>query len=128
MRIFRLIMIGLLILGLLIGVYFAFGNYSEGTRAGTIVKLSHKGIAFKTVEGQLNMGGLSGDSGSPTSSLWDFSVKSGEKAVIKALEDASLNGHRVKLFYKEKFYRLPWQGDSRYYVYQIETTDGKIVD
>ncbi len=128
MSVFRLIMIGLLILGLLTGAYFVFGNYSEGTRAGTIVKLSNKGIVFKTVEGQLNLGGLSGETGSPATTLWDFSVKGSEDAVVKALEEASLNGHRIKLFYKEKFYRLPWQGDTRYYIYQVETQDGKVID
>jgi len=112
--------IGLGIIILLIGIYFLFGNYSTGTRAGTVVKLSNKGVVFKTVEGQLNLGGYTLDSGSPASSLWDFTVNTDEEQVIQALEEANLNGQRVKLYYKEKFYRLPWRGDTKYFIYKVE--------
>ncbi len=112
--------IGIGLLVLIILAYFLFGSNSDGTRAGTIVKLSHKGVMIKTIEGQLNLGGFAYDSGSPTSSLWDFSVDSDQKEVIKALEEANLNGHRVMLYYKEKFYTLPWRGDTKYFVYKVE--------
>lgn len=36
----------------------ALWTYSEGTRAGQLIKFSEKGVVFKTYEGELNMGGL----------------------------------------------------------------------
>ena len=116
-------MIGLVVIGLLIAIYFLFGNYSDGTRAGTIVKLSNKGYFFKTLEGQLNLGGLTQESGSPASSLWDFSVSSNDAQLIKDLEDANLNGRRIKLYYKEKYYTLPWRGDTKYFIYKVEKSN-----
>ena len=124
MRILKLIVIGITILGVLILGYVMFGSYSSGTRAGTVVKLSHRGVLFKTYEGQLNLGGFSGETGSPASSLWDFSVDGGKTEVIQQLEDASLNGKRVKLYYKEKFYQFSWRGDTKYFVYKVETAPG----
>ncbi len=120
MKAVKLGVIGIVVIGLLVAIYFLFGNYSDGTRAGTIVKLSNKGYFFKTLEGQLNLGGLTQESGSPASSIWDFSVTSNDAQLIKDLEDANLNGHRIKLYYKEKYYTLPWSGDTKYFVYKVE--------
>lgn len=125
MKYVKLFFIGIVVLALLIGAYFIFGNYSSGSRAGTIVKLSNRGNVVKTYEGQLNLGGFTGESGSPATSLWDFSVDGGKEEVIKQLEEASLNGKRVKLYYKEKFYTLPWRGDTKYFVYKVETAPTK---
>lgn len=115
------IIIGIAILVILFLAYALFGSYSDGYRAGTVSKLSKKGYVFKTYEGQLNLGGLSGETGSPASSLWSFSVDGGEHDVIKQLDDALLSGKRVKLYYKEKFILFFWQGDSKYYIYKVET-------
>ena len=123
MRTVKFGVIGLVVIGLLIAIYFLFGNYSDGTRAGTIVKLSHKGYVFKTLEGQLNLGGLTQESGSPASSLWDFSVSKDDAQLIKDLEDANLNGRRIKLYYKEKYYTLPWRGDTKYFIYKVEKSN-----
>lgn len=121
MRAFKFILIGITLLVLIIFGYIIFGSYSSGTRAGTVVKLSTRGVLIKTYEGQLNLGGFSGETGSPASSLWDFSVDIGKKEVIGQLEEASLNGKRVKLYYKEKFYQFSWRGDTKYFVYKVET-------
>src|SRR5688572_4477628 len=120
MKTVKIIFFAIVALVLMIGSYYIFGSYSEGSRAGTIVKLSKRGVLIKTYEGQLNLGGFSGETGSPASSLWDFSVDGGKDEVIKQLEDASLNGKRVKLYYKEKFFNLSWRGDTKYFVYKVE--------
>ena len=122
MKALKLFGIGLALLGVLVLAYFLFGNYSTGTRAGIVVKLITRGVVFKTLEGQLNLGGLSQDGGSPASSLWDFTVDNDDTEVIKALEEANRNGHRVTLYYNEKFYRLPWQGDTKYFIQKVEKT------
>lgn len=104
------------------GSYFIFGNYSEGYRTGTVMKLSKKGAIFKTWEGQLNVGGLQdgGDDGMSTT-VWDFSVR--EENVISDIEAAVDNGKRVKLRYHEKFYKLDIFGDTKYFVYAVEEVD-----
>ncbi len=121
--------IGFLILLLVVivgvGGYFAFGNYSEGFRAGTVIKLSHKGVLFKTYEGQLNLGmvlneGANGASQTEVSNQWEFSVPQKDTATLRALEAAMLSGHRAKLHYQEKFMRLPWRGETSYWVTSVE--------
>jgi len=94
-------------------------SYSDGTRSGRLIKLSKKGFLFKTFEGQLDVGGLqSGASGEGLTSLWDFSVDSGQQMVLAELEKYS--GRNVKLHYEERYYRLFWKGDTRHFVVQVE--------
>ncbi len=105
--------------------YFSVGDYSEGFRAGTVIKLSRKGIVFKTFEGQLNLGmvlseGNSGINQTEISNLWEFSVLRGDTAVRADLERVILSGRRAKLHYEEKFVKLPWRGDTRYVVTSVE--------
>jgi hypothetical protein len=88
------------------------GSYSTGIRAGIITKISHKGYLFKTWEGELNLG--------MQQAPWAFSVDSGEREVIKVLEDAAQTGERVKLHYEEKFVQFSWRGDTKYFVTRVE--------
>lgn len=112
-----LIVIGLVVGG--ISYYFIFGSYSEGHRSGRIIKVSKKGVLFKTYEGQLDVGGLiagGGGDGAATT-IWEFSIK--EEAVVKDLEKAVDSNANVKLHYKEKFYQLFFLGDTKYFVDKV---------
>jgi len=120
----RYIFIGVsLVLITLIGGcnYVVFGSYSEGYRVGTVMKLSKKGVLFKTYEGELNqeITGRNSD-GELAPRIWEFSVARGDEEVRKAIDDAVINGYRVKLLYNEKFYRLSWIGETKYFVYKVE--------
>ena len=110
----------ILIVGGIIACYFVFGSYSEGHRSGRIIKISRKGIMFKTYEGQLDVGGLisGGDDGAATT-IWDFSIK--DEEVVEALEAAVDKDTNVKLHYKEKFYQLFFLGDTKYFVDKVIT-------
>lgn len=104
------------------GSYFVFGNYSTGYRTGTVMKLSKKGAIFKTWEGELNVGGLQdGDGDGMSTTVWNFSVR--EDNVITDIEAAVDHGKRVKLRYREKFYKLDYFGDTKYFVYAVEEVD-----
>jgi len=96
-------------------------TYSEGTRAGQLIKFSEKGIIFKTFEGELNMGGLRTDSSHDAleGNLWTFSVL--DKKVVNDLEEAE--GKRVKLSYRERYKAMPWQGDTNYFIVKVEVID-----
>ena len=117
---FRKVIIGSIVLFILsIGVYMVYANwtYSEGTRAGNLIKISKKGYIFKTYEGQLKLGGI--DLSNPEEGLsdsWSFSVKDVE--VFKELEKRQ--GQKVVLRYKQINNSMPWQGDTDYYIYAVE--------
>ena len=104
----------------LIILFISYANFSDGTRAGVVVKMSRRGYLIKTYEGQLNVGGLTNDGAGVIPTVWDFSVKRNHPEVIKELEDAQLRGNRVKVYYKEKYYKFPWIADTKYYVYKVE--------
>ena len=95
--------------------YFNF-TYSEGSRAGVLIKVSKRGYIFKTYEGELNMGGVGNlPNTAQLNTIWNFSVANdavGEK--LHAFE-----GKKVSLHYKEKIKALPWAGETNYFVDDI---------
>ena len=54
-------------------------TYSEGTRSGNLIKVSKKGVVFKTIEGELNLGGVSTMEGLE-GNIWSFTVLDGALA------------------------------------------------
>lgn len=115
----------LIVLVAFILLFISYANYSEGTRAGIVVKISKRGYLIKTIEGQLNEGGMAAKDQSVVPTIWNFSVKRNKEEVLKQLEEAQLTGERVKLYYKEKYYRFPWIGDTKYYVYKLEKSSNQ---
>ena len=102
----------LIILG--ITAYFTFAyyaTYSEGVRAGELIKLSHKGILFKTWEGEISRG-ISG------AQIFSFSVLDSDKQVIEDLKE--LQGQYVRVTYKERYRTFPWWGESHYFITNVE--------
>lgn len=113
-----MIVVAFLLVGFLL--YVVFGHFSDGYRGGTLIKLSRKGLVFKTFEGQLNVGTfLDNGTNKPLSPIWDFSVKN-EQVLFDSLNKAILTNQRVKLHYHEMFVRLPWRGETQYIVDEVE--------
>ena len=107
-------------IALSIGAYYIFGHFSDGYRGGTLIKLSRKGVMFKSLEGQLNIGTfLDNGKDKPMSPIWDFSVKNDPK-LYETLNQAILTNKRVKLHYNEMFVKLPWRGETNYIVDEVE--------
>lgn len=100
--------------------YISFGFYSEGKRAGFVLKLSKKGYIFKTYEGELRIGGLYDGEGTMNATEWSFSVSSKNKVAIQKLEEAIATGQRASLTYEEKFFVLPWNGDTKFFITDVE--------
>ncbi len=98
----------------LTGLYFYFNyTYSEGSRAGMLMKFSNKGYVFKTYEGELNLGGINPLPGNTiANNIWKFSVKN--DSIAKLLQNKE--GQMLRLHYKEKVKNLPWQGDTKFFV------------
>jgi hypothetical protein len=108
---------------LFIGLYsfYYFGIYEEGVMAGKVLRITEKGVMFKTYEGKLNLetfGALKG--ASPIAESFDFSVESGETEVIKELEKVALSGERVNLHFVKRYRAFFWRGDTRYFVNKVE--------
>jgi len=119
-RIILFSILGLLVVG---GLLFALSivlTFSEGYRAGTVMKMSRKGVLFKTNEGQLNTGGGFSSDGDVTSSIWNFSVAPGDEEVLRDIEKAVDGQYRVKLYYGEKFFTWKFRGDTKYFVTKVE--------
>lgn len=102
--------IGFLVLLCLIAVGASYlilsYSYSEGNRAGKLVKLSKKGFLPKTWEGTLDLG--SGDR-----LTWDFSVHDdelGEKLMNQTGKMVNLEYRELlwSLFYKTKYDVTTW--------------------
>jgi hypothetical protein len=114
----------LAVLGVL--AYFAFGSYSDGAQAGTLVKLGKKGVLFKTYEGELNTYMFVSDDAAASAAittLFAFSVRDSEEDALRIMQEALLSGKRVKLYYREKYFKALWNGDTRYFVYKAEMLD-----
>lgn len=104
----------LLFIVVLAGAYLYFNyTYSEGSRAGMLMKFSKKGYIFKTYEGDLNLGGINPLPGNTiANNIWKFSVK--DDSIGELLK--SKEGQMLRLHYKEKVKNFPWQGDTKFFV------------
>jgi hypothetical protein len=101
--------------------FLYFGIYDEGVRAGTVVRISKKGVIFKTYEGQLNLetfGALK--NASPFAEAFDFSVVKNRDDVIRELEAVALTGERVNMHYIKRYTVFPWRGVTKYFVTEVE--------
>lgn len=114
----KVILVVILLILVAIGYYLTAGYYSKGERAGTVSKLSERGYIFKTFEGVLNEGGYSGETGTLTPKYWEFSCKI--DTTIAELQHALKTGERVTLHYQEKFFTFPWNGDTKYFITDVE--------
>jgi hypothetical protein len=105
------------VVGLILLVYFTFiyyATYSDGYRSGELIKISKRGVIFKTWEGTLSQG-------VSESQFFEFSVESKNKEIIEHLKE--LQGHRVNLTYIERYGTFTWMGDTKYYVTKVKKTE-----
>lgn len=126
-RIFRVIMGGIVVLstGFLCLMYW--GVYDEGVRAGTVLRISKKGMLFKTYEGQLNVESFGAIRGAhPIAEVFDFSVAGEQQQVIQDLQRAALSGERVNLHYVARYAVFPWRGDTKYFITKVERAERQL--
>jgi len=91
-------------------------TYSDGNRAGKLIKFSHRGYLFKTYEGEMNLGGINTTNGGVLiNNMWLFSVS--DRSVADSL--SKLEGKDITVHYKEKLSTLPWRGDTKYIVDKV---------
>jgi hypothetical protein len=120
-KVVKMILISALIIGVIIFAFMYWGVYDEGVRAGNVLRISKKGMLFKTYEGQLNLqtfGALKG--ANPIMESFDFSVEGSDEQVIRDLESVALSGERVNLHYIKRYTAFPWRGDTKYFITKVE--------
>ena len=113
-------MVGFVLVMALFYTVVRYTSFSEGYRAGVIMKMSRKGVFFKTFEGQMNMGGVQSGADGDLSTVWNFSVNRNDQEVLDGIEKAVDNGDRVKLYYEEKYMQLDMFGDTEYFITKVE--------
>ena len=117
----KIILISLLIIGAAVFSFMYWATYESGVMAGKVLRISEKGVAFKTYEGKINLetfGALKGVS--PIAESFDFSVEKSEKELIKELEQVALSGERVNLYFVKRYAAFPWRGETKYFATRIE--------
>jgi hypothetical protein len=72
-------------------------GYSEGDRAGVVVKFSKKGLIWKTWEGEMNLGGMRQSGTDTVVNTWGFSVM--HDADVQAVKAALASGKPITIHY-----------------------------
>lgn len=110
----KVLSILILLIVLVTSAYFAviyYVHFSEGYRSGELIKISNKGVLFKTWEGEISQG-------VSESQRFVFSVEDKEEQVIDLLKE--MQGKEVNLTYIERFGTFPWLGDTKYFITKVE--------
>lgn len=118
---FRKLLLVVIVLTIAAIAFLYWATYESGVMAGKVIRISEKGVIFKTYEGKLNLetfGALKGTS--PIAESFDFSVSSSQDQVISVLKEVALSGERVNLYFEKKYVQLPWRGDTRYFITRVE--------
>ncbi len=120
-KVVKVILISLLVIAVAVFAFLYWATYEEGVMAGKVLRISEKGMVFKTYEGKINLetfGALRG--ASPIAESFDFSVYKSEKDLIEELRRVSLSGERVNLYFEKHYLTFPWRGDTKYFVTRVE--------
>jgi hypothetical protein len=121
MKIVKRILLIALALGIATLAFLYYGVYERGVMAGKVLRVTEKGMVFKTYEGKISLesfGALKGVS--PVAETFDFSVESDQTEVIKQLQEVSLSGERVNLHFVKRYAQFPWRGDTKYFIETVE--------
>lgn len=102
--------LGIVTLFSILYAFIYFVPYSNGVRSGELIKISKKGVVFKTWEGEISQG-ISG------AQIFEFSVLQRDLEVIDKLKE--YQGQYVKLDYVERYATFFWLGDTKYYITDV---------
>lgn len=116
-KIFKWVLVLVVIIGSIFIYWRYFYTYSEGYRAGLLQKFSSKGTIFKTYEGELILSSVSSNRDvAIASEKFYFSLSN--KALVRQFD--TLQGETVIVHYKQKNSNLFWRGDSPYLVDSVK--------
>lgn len=115
-------LLGTAVLIATIAGYFTFADYSNGQRAGQVVKFSYKGTipGCKTWEGELVLGGLRGQSAVDDSGANIFRFTASSNAVIEKIQHKLETGEHALLTYREPYWNAPCTTATGYFVTEVK--------
>lgn len=120
-RFFKRLLLVLLLVAFIAFAFLYWGVYERGVMAGRVLRITQKGMVFKTYEGKLSLesfGALRNTS--PIAETFDFSVERSDTTVILNLQEVALSGERVNLHFVKRYLKVPWRGETRYFVKRVE--------
>lgn len=121
---FKKLVVLLVIIGIGLMFFFYYATLSKGVKSGVIIEVSERGALFKTYEGQMDVMSFGAvKSANSLSQTFLFSVEKNDKEVFSKLEEVSLSGERVRLRYEEKYVALPWRGETKYFITDVERSE-----
>jgi prepilin-type N-terminal cleavage/methylation domain-containing protein len=106
--------LGVVVLGMGVAIVNS-GSVSDGVRTGVVTKFSHKGIWFKSWEGEMIQGGAGNNFVSSSSFAWRFSVLNPE--MVPLVERAAEKALPVSVKYHQSLFCNPMVRST---VYTIE--------
>ncbi|MFN3839111.1 MAG: hypothetical protein ACK4RF_00255 [Cyclobacteriaceae bacterium] len=121
MKFLKRLLLIVLGIGVAVMLFMYFGVFERGVMAGKVLRITEKGVIFKTHEGQLSreaFGSLKG--ASPLAETYDFSVEASETEVLKELQAVALSGERVNLHFVKRYMKFPWRGETKVFVTRVE--------
>lgn len=119
--VFRVILLLIVLISAGVFSFYYWATYEEGVMSGKVLRVSQKGVVFKTYEGKINLetfGALKG--ASPIAESFDFSIEKSDTALINQLQQVSLSGERINLHFKKRYAVFPWRGDTKYFATKAE--------
>lgn len=124
MRFIKRALLILLLPGAVVLVFLYVGVFERGVMAGKVLRITEKGIVFKTHEGKLSLESFGAlKNVSPIAETFDFSVESGETEVLQQLQQVALTGERVNLHFVKRYVKFPWRGDTKYFITRVERSN-----
>ena len=94
--------------------------------AGKVLRVTEKGMLFKTHEGKISLDSFGALKGvSPIFETFDFSIEGDQTEVLQKLQEVSLSGERVNLYFVKRYVAFPWRGDTKYFVEKVARTNIK---
>ncbi|MEJ1239153.1 hypothetical protein WBG78_13540 [Chryseolinea sp. T2] len=120
-KVLRIVIISVIVILTITFGFMYWGVYEDGVMAGKILRVSEKGMMFKTYEGKINLetfGALR--EASPIAESFDFSIEKSDEALIAELKKVSLTGERVNLYFVKRYMTFPWRGDTKYFATKVE--------
>jgi hypothetical protein len=116
----------LLIGGVVVFSFLYWGVYERGVMAGRVLRITQKGMVFKTFEGKLSLESFGAlRNSSPIAETFDFSVEKSDTAVVRQLQEVALSGERVNLHFVKRYIKAPWRGDTRYFIKQVQRNESR---
>lgn len=99
-------------------------SVQKGQKSGVIVKVAKEGKFWGTYEGEIILGGLENASGA-SGRAFHFTLGQFKTKLVKQAEFAMHNNKHVIISYHCDAYVLPWSGETRCFVRNINILSDK---